>query len=149
MDARAYRLSCLKESNVFEVDFPKLLQMKATLLEKVKESGNEHQQLTSTAKSLTRVAANIRDNDWLEKLQRSGFLLESYTVWVLEGILYYLSNLHAMQIGDPDAHFRLMLDPLNLFNKLRNLPSLESVDEGFFPLHIFGCNVEAEFLAKE
>ncbi|KAF8409966.1 hypothetical protein HHK36_002485 [Tetracentron sinense] len=188
MDARAYRLSCLKESNVFEVDFPKLLQMKTTLLEAAMKSANEHQQLTMTAKSLTRVAADIRDDDWLEKLQRSGFLLERNTVWVLEGIMYYLSHLHAMQvlktiadncalshtvlladfmnkstttlsnsifhfysdwpdhllpslgfsdvklsqIGDPDAHFGLMQDPLNLFNKLRNLPRTVQVhpDDG-------------------
>ncbi|KAF8405224.1 hypothetical protein HHK36_010125 [Tetracentron sinense] len=192
MDARAYRLNCLKGSNVFEVDFPKLLQMKATLLQAAMESANEHQQLTVTAKSLTRVAADIRDDDWLEKLQRSGFVLERNTVWVLEGILYYLSHHHAMQvlktiadncaltptvlladfmnksstalsqsifhfysdwpdhllpslgfsdiklsqIGDPDAHFGLMHDPLNLFNKLRNLPrSVQTHPDDGTPCH--------------
>ncbi|XP_077223893.1 leucine carboxyl methyltransferase [Tasmannia lanceolata] len=177
MDARAYRLSCLKESTVFEVDFPKLLQTKAALLQAATGS-NEHQNLTMTAKSLIRVAADIRDDDWLEKLHRSGFVAETNTVWVLEGILYYLSHPHAMevlksiaaycaltntvlladfmnkssttlshstfhfysdwpdhllpslgfphvnlsQIGDPDANFGLIHDPLNLFNKLRELP---------------------------
>ncbi|KAJ8621116.1 hypothetical protein MRB53_029645 [Persea americana] len=176
MDARAYRLSCLKESNVFEVDFPRLLQMKAALIQEMEST--EDQQPKLMAKSLTRVAADIRENDWLEKLQRCGFVLERNTVWVLEGILYYLSDLHAMQvlnsiaanctsthtvlladfmnkssttlshstfhfysdwpdhllpslgfsnvklsqIGDPDAHFGLMHDPLNIFNKLRELP---------------------------
>eukprot|EP00262_Sarcandra_glabra_P002715 TRINITY_DN13115_c0_g1_i1.p1 TRINITY_DN13115_c0_g1~~TRINITY_DN13115_c0_g1_i1.p1 ORF type:complete len:341 (+),score=32.49 TRINITY_DN13115_c0_g1_i1:194-1216(+) len=177
MDARAYRLSCLKESSVFEVDFPKLLQMKAALLQAVVGSV-EDQQPKMLAKSLTRVAADIRESDWLEKLQKCGYAPERNTVWVLEGFLYYLSDLHAMQvlksiaakcamthtilladfmnksstmlshatfhfysdwpdhllpslgfsnvelsqIGDPDAHFGLMHDPLNLFNKLRNLP---------------------------
>uniref|UniRef100_A0A5B7A1E6 S-adenosyl-L-methionine-dependent methyltransferase n=1 Tax=Davidia involucrata TaxID=16924 RepID=A0A5B7A1E6_DAVIN len=178
MDARAYRLSCLKESKVFEVDFPEVLQMKTTILQAAAESTNEHQSLTMAAKSLSRVAADITDNDWLEKLQLSGFVPEKNTVWVLEGILYYLSHSHAMevlkiiadyctltrtvlladfmnkpsttlsdsifhfysdwpdhllpplgfsdvklsQIGDPDAHFGLLHDPLNLFNKLRSLP---------------------------
>ncbi|KAA8537628.1 hypothetical protein F0562_027236 [Nyssa sinensis] len=178
MDARAYRLSCLKETNVFEVDFPEVLQTKTTILQASAESTNEHQHLMMTAKSLTRVAADIRDSDWLEKLQMSGFVPEKNTVWVLEGILYYLSHSHAMevlkiiadyctlthtvlladfmnkpsttlsnsmfhfysdwpdhllpslgfsdvklsQIGDPDAHFGLLHDPLNLFNKLRSLP---------------------------
>ncbi|KAE8719495.1 hypothetical protein F3Y22_tig00109957pilonHSYRG00316 [Hibiscus syriacus] len=175
MDSRAYRLSCLKESDVFEVDFPEVLQVKAALLEEALDS-TEHLRLM--AKSLKRVSADIRENDWLEKLQISGFVPEKNTVWVLEGIIYYLSNSQAMQvlrivgekctlahtvlladfmnkasttlssstyhfysdwpdhllpsigfshvklsqIGDPDAHFGLMHDPLNLFNKLRNLP---------------------------
>lgn len=177
MDARAYRLTCLKECNVFEVDFPELLQMKAALIQEAIRSA-EQQKITMTSKSLIRVAANIRDGDWLEKLQKSGFVPERNTVWVLEGILYYLPHLQAMQvlqsiaanckltptvlladfmnkcsvsvchstfqfysdwpdhllptlgfsnvklsqIGDPDAHFGLLHDPQNLFNKLRNLP---------------------------
>ncbi|XP_042494409.1 putative S-adenosyl-L-methionine-dependent methyltransferase Mjls_1072 isoform X2 [Macadamia integrifolia] len=122
MDARAYRLSYLKGINVFEVDFPELLHMKATLLQAAIGSTNEHEQLKMIAKSLTRVAADIREDDWSEKLQRSGFFPERNTVWVLEGILYYLSHPQALQVGDPDANFGLMHDPLNLFNKIRNLP---------------------------
>lgn len=178
MDARAYRLSFLKESHVFEVDLPEVLQMKTTLLQAAMEATNDHQHLVVKAKSLSRVVADIRGNDWLDKLQRSGFMPEKNTVWVLEGILYYLSHSQAMQvlkiiadkctltqtvlladfmnkssttlsnsvfhfysdwpdhllpslgfshvklsqIGDPDAHFGLTPDPLNLFNKLRNLP---------------------------
>ncbi|WOL13997.1 hypothetical protein Cni_G22777 [Canna indica] len=177
MDARAYRLSCLKESIVFEVDFPELLQVKASLLKELTSSSNDHQ-IALIAKSLIRVAADIREGDWIEKLQRCGYVPERNTVWVLEGILYYLPHLHAMQvleaiaanctstrsvlladfmnkssislsnsnfhfysdwpdrllptlgychvklsqIGDPDAHFGLLHDPQNLFNKLRNLP---------------------------
>ncbi|XP_052202197.1 uncharacterized protein LOC127807969 isoform X2 [Diospyros lotus] len=178
MDTRAYRLSCLKDSEVFEVDFPEVLQMKTTILQAATESTDNRQHVMMTAKSLKQVAADIRENDWLEKLQISGFVPEKNTVWVLEGILYYLSHSQAMevlkiiadnctltgtvlladfmnkpsttlsssifhfysdwpdhllpslgfsdvklsQIGDPDAHFGLLHDPLNLFNKLRNLP---------------------------
>ncbi|XP_031261264.1 uncharacterized protein LOC116119457 [Pistacia vera] len=178
MDTRAYRLGCLKESDIFEVDFPEVLKMKTTLIQEAIDSKYEQQQLRVTAKSLTRVAADIRENDWLEKLQISGFKPEKNTVWVLEGIIYYLTQTDAMQvlkiiadkctlvhtvlladfmnkpsttlcnsvfhfysdwpdqllpslgfshvklsqIGDPDAHFGLMDDPLNLFNKLRSLP---------------------------
>ncbi|KAF9609838.1 hypothetical protein IFM89_018780 [Coptis chinensis] len=178
MDARAYRMGCLKESNVFEVDFPKLLHTKATLIQAAAGSNNGNQQLNLMAKSVTRVAADIRDEDWFEKLKKSGFIPERSTVWVLEGIIYYLSHLNAMQVlqtiasnsalthtvlladfmnkssttlsqstfhfhsdwpdhllpslgfsdvklsqlGDPDADFGLMHDPLNLFNRLRSLP---------------------------
>lgn len=178
MDTRAYRLSWLKGSEVYEVDFAEVLQMKDTLLQAAIASINEPQHLTVAAKSLNRVAADIRDNDWLEKLQISGFMLEKNTIWILEGILYYLPHSQAMevlktiadscslskailladfmnkqsttlsssvfqfysdwpdlllpslgffdvklsQIGDPDADYGLLHDPLNLFNKLRGLP---------------------------
>ncbi|GFS46497.1 leucine carboxyl methyltransferase [Actinidia rufa] len=178
MDARAYRLSCLKETDVFEVDFAEVLQMKTAIIQAATEAINYRQHAMTTAKSLHRVAADITDNDWLQKLQKSGFVPEKNTVWVLEGILYYLSHSNAMevlkiiadnctiahtvlladfmnkpsttlsgsifhfysdwpdhllpslgfsdvklsQIGDPDANFGLLHDPLNLFNKLRSLP---------------------------
>ncbi|KAK6131197.1 hypothetical protein DH2020_035058 [Rehmannia glutinosa] len=178
MDARSYRLSCLKEISVFEVDFAEVLHAKAAILEAAVNSRDEHHHPIMTAKSLTRVAADLTEDDWLEKLQISGFEPKKSTVWILEGILYYLSHSNAMkvlniiaekcnltntvlladfmnkqatklssstfhfycdwpdqllpslgfsdvklsQIGDPDAHFGLLQDPLNLFNKLRNLP---------------------------
>ncbi|XP_061370650.1 uncharacterized protein LOC133313315 [Gastrolobium bilobum] len=178
MDTRAYRLSCLKDSDVFEVDFPEVLEVKSTILQAARESTYESQHFMSKAKSLTTVAADIRENDWMEKLQIAGFLPQKSTVWILEGLLYYLTQSHAMQvlrilankcalthtvlladfmnkpsttlfnsafqfysdwpdhllpsigftnvklsqIGDPDAHFGLLNDPLNLFNKLRSLP---------------------------
>ncbi|XP_059279120.1 uncharacterized protein LOC132033226 [Lycium ferocissimum] len=178
MDTRAYRLSCLKDSNIFEVDFREVLHMKTTILEAATETTDERKHQMMMAKSLNRVAADLRKKDWLEKLQESGLKLNKKTVWVLEGILYYLSHSNAMevlkiiannctsvhtvlladfmnkqsttmsssnfhfysdypdqllpslgfsdvklsQIGDPDAHFGLLHDPQNLFNKLRNLP---------------------------
>uniref|UniRef100_A0A0D9VZL3 S-adenosyl-L-methionine-dependent methyltransferase n=1 Tax=Leersia perrieri TaxID=77586 RepID=A0A0D9VZL3_9ORYZ len=97
MDARAYRLSCLKECTVFELDFPELLEMKSDLLQETMSSAN-NQKLTMMAKSLTRVPADIRDGDWITKLQSYGYLPEKNTIWVLEGILYYLHHVHAMQV---------------------------------------------------
>ncbi|XP_051124017.1 uncharacterized protein LOC127246603 [Andrographis paniculata] len=178
MDARSYRLNCLKESSVFEVDFPEVLEAKATILEAAIHSKEEHHHPVMTAKSLSRVAADLTEDDWLEKLQISGFESKKNTVWILEGIIYYLSQSDAMkvlkiiaencsltntvlladfmnkqatalsrdtypfhcdwpdqllptlgfsevklsQIGDPDANFGLLQDPLNLFNKIRSLP---------------------------
>ncbi|CAI9116752.1 OLC1v1017986C1 [Oldenlandia corymbosa var. corymbosa] len=178
MDTRAYRLSYLKESKVFEVDFPEVMQTKATILQAAAGSTTKDQHPVMTAKSLSRVAADLRDNDWLQELQKVGFEPEQNTVWILEGILYYLSysdatevlkiiaescklahtvlladfmnkqstalcssifrfycdwpeqllptlgfsDVKLSQIGDPDAHFGLLHDPLNLFNRLRSLP---------------------------
>lgn len=178
MDTRAYRLCCLREIDVFEVDFHDLLEVKTALIQAAAKIQDNEKHLLVKAKSLSRVPADIREENWLEKLQISGYMPERNTVWVLEGILYYLSDSHAMQvlkiiadkcatthtvlladfmnkptttlsnstfqfysdwpdhllpslgfssvklsqIGDPDAHFGLMNDPLSLFNKLRSLP---------------------------
>ncbi|GER49624.1 leucine carboxyl methyltransferase [Striga asiatica] len=179
MDARSYRLSCLKDSNVFELDFPEILQAKASIIEvAAAAAANHHHRPIMTAKSLTRVAADLSEDDWFAKLQTSGFEPKKSTIWILEGILYYLTQLHAIkilktiadkcsltntvlladfmneqaallsgptfhfhcdwpdqllpslgfslvklsQIGDPDANFGLLQDPLSLFNRLRALP---------------------------
>ncbi|ESW08585.1 hypothetical protein PHAVU_009G057800 [Phaseolus vulgaris] len=178
MDTRAYRLSCLKDSDVYEVDFSGVLEVKTTILQAAEDSAYDSQHIMSKAKSLTRVAADIRENDWMEKLEIAGYMPQKSTVWILEGIIYYLTQSQAMQvlrilankcslthtvlladfmnkssttlsnsafqfysdwpdhllpsigftnvklsqIGDPDAHFGLLNDPLNLFNKLRSLP---------------------------
>ncbi|CAO2817808.1 unnamed protein product [Amaranthus hypochondriacus] len=178
MDTRAYRLKCLTNSHVFEVDFPQVLQMKASLLQEATIPREDQQDMEMKAKKLTSVEADIKGQDWLEKLLNSGFQPQKNTVWILEGILYYLSNCDAInvlktiashctlsktvvladfmnkqstmlsnstfqfycdypdellpslgfsnvelsQIGDPDAHFGLLDDPMNMFNKLRNIP---------------------------
>lgn len=184
MDTRAYRLNCLTNSHVFEVDFPQVLQIKASLLQEATIPRDDQQETKMKAKTLTRVEADITGHDWLEKLQNSGFEPEKNTVWILEGILYYLSNCDAIhvlktiaaqctltktvvladfmnksstklsnstfqfycdwpdellpslgfsdvklsQIGDPDAQFGLLKDPLNMFNKLRTIPRSVDVD---------------------
>ncbi|KAG2545552.1 hypothetical protein PVAP13_9KG306628 [Panicum virgatum] len=105
MDARAYRLNCLKECTVFELDFPELLEMKSDLLHEAMSSAN-HQKLTLMAKSLIRVPANIQDGDWVTKLQSYGYVPERNTIWVLEGIIYYLHNADAMQVLETIAASR-------------------------------------------
>lgn len=184
MDTRAYRLNCLTGSHVFEVDFPQVLQMKASLLQEAMKSMDNQQKIAVKAKALISVEADIRGKDWLEKLQYSGFIPEKNTVWILEGLLYYLSDADAIQvlktiaahcsltptvlladfmnkpsitlsnpnfqfysdwpdqllptlgfsdvklsqIGDPDAHFGLLHDPSNMFDKLRSIPRSVEVD---------------------
>ncbi|KAI3902491.1 hypothetical protein MKW92_007173 [Papaver armeniacum] len=103
----AYRLSSLKESKVFGVDFPKLLQMKATLLQLA---------------MISTMAADIRDDDWLQKLPESGCLPERNTVWVLEVLNIIAANCN-------QTHTVLLADFMNKSsttlsqpNRLRKLP---------------------------
>uniref|UniRef100_A0A803N2Z1 Leucine carboxyl methyltransferase n=1 Tax=Chenopodium quinoa TaxID=63459 RepID=A0A803N2Z1_CHEQI len=94
----ARMLDCLTNSHVFEVDFPQILQVKASLLQEAMVPKEDQQEMEMKAKMLTRVEADITGHDWLKKLQNSGFEPEKKTVWILEGILYYLSNCDAIDV---------------------------------------------------
>ncbi|PWA86102.1 Leucine carboxyl methyltransferase [Artemisia annua] len=98
MDTRAYRLECLKQCDVYEIDFPEVMQMKDTLLQAAMESIDDASQLMLTAKSLKRISVDIRDEDWFKQLQASGFIPEKNTLWILEGIIYYLPHSQAMEV---------------------------------------------------
>ena len=75
-----------------------VLQMKDSLLETSIDSINSPNRLILSAKSLTRIAADIREEDWFKKLQASGFIPEKNTVWIIEGIIYYLPHSQAMAV---------------------------------------------------
>ncbi|KAL9244130.1 hypothetical protein vseg_017937 [Gypsophila vaccaria] len=122
MDTRAYRLNCLTNSHVFEVDFPQVLQMKASLLHEAMESRDDEHNVAIKAKTLTSVEADITGDDWLEKLQNSGFKLGKNTVWILEGFLYYLSDCNAIEVLKTIAA-NCTLTPTVLLADFMNKPS--------------------------
>lgn len=88
MDTRVYRLSSLEGCSVFEVDFAKVLDLKDAILDVVEKSGRVLPPLH--AKRVERVAADVSHEDWFPRLQQSGYNPSLHTVWILEGLLYYL-----------------------------------------------------------
>ncbi|KAF3323907.1 S-adenosyl-L-methionine-dependent methyltransferase [Carex littledalei] len=120
MDARAYRLSYLKETTIFELDFPDLIQLKSDLIRQVVASSDNQTNLTVSSDRLIHVPADLREPNWLQKLTDSGFSPGTNTVWILEGILYYLSYDDAMQVLETiaralekTAHAVLLADFMN------------------------------------
>lgn len=95
MDARAYRLSSLKDCAVYEVDSAKALHLKESILQAMVEAGEELPRLE--AKSLQRVASDIAVDDWFDRLVAAGFQVHVPTVWILEGFLYYLQEERARE----------------------------------------------------
>lgn len=95
MDARGYRLNCLKDTTVFELDLPRVLHLKTALLHVASSHPQTPLSLSLHAKSLHHVAADLTHNDWFDRLLKAGFLPRLNTVWILEGLLYYLPALHA------------------------------------------------------
>jgi methyltransferase (TIGR00027 family) len=82
LDSRAYRLTWPTGTTVFEVDQPKVLEFKTTVLA---------QHAAEPAADRRDVAADLRD-DWSIPLRNNGFDTELPTAWSVEGILPYLTG---------------------------------------------------------
>jgi methyltransferase (TIGR00027 family) len=85
MDSRAYRLPWPGHIRLFEVDRP------AVLAEKHEVIGTAESTVDRTA-----VAVDMRDPDWTRDLVDAGYDPALPSVWLLEGLLYY--------IEEPDVH---------------------------------------------
>jgi len=83
LDARAYRLDLPRDVTVFEVDHADVLSMKQRLLDDI--------ELFSTCRRLV-VMADLVDDDWLALLTDTGWSADRATLWVVEGLLVYLTH---------------------------------------------------------
>ncbi|WP_233575983.1 class I SAM-dependent methyltransferase [Saccharopolyspora rhizosphaerae] len=80
LDARPHRLDWASGTTVFEIDQPKVLEFKQTVLDG----------LDATPKCEHRpVGIDLRD-DWSSALLAAGFDVEKPTAWLAEGLLPYL-----------------------------------------------------------
>lgn len=105
MDARAYRrfsptpdsspsnLIALPELSVFEIDQPTTFDVKEPLLESLRKKGLA--ELTVKARYPIGVDFNDKKKSWVGELSRSGFDPSVPTVWLLEGLVYYLPDTKA------------------------------------------------------
>lgn len=104
-DARAYRRFArtphsspsnpiaLPELSVFEIDQPTTFEVKETLLECLLQKGQA--ELTVKARYPIGVDFNDKKKSWAEELIRIGFDPAVPTVWLLEGLVYYLPDTQA------------------------------------------------------
>lgn len=84
-DMRAYRLSCLISTTVFEIDASPVLSAKRDALSQISPSP------LSIAKGIRSLSADLNNDDWGSKLEQIGFDASTPTVWIAEGMLYYLT----------------------------------------------------------
>ena len=82
MDARAFRLDWPANTTVYEIDHPRLLEIKEQILKR-----------ENAVPKCRRVAveANLK-SDWEEPLMDFGFHAEDPSVWLVEGVLYYFAE---------------------------------------------------------
>jgi methyltransferase (TIGR00027 family) len=94
LDTRAFRLSWPKQTQLFELDQPSVLEYKEQIL----HSAGAH-----TNCSRTTVSVDL-SKPWFKKLEKAGFNHELPSCWLLEGFLFYLPNDQLDHILDDIAH---------------------------------------------
>jgi methyltransferase (TIGR00027 family) len=90
LDTRAFRLDWPGGTRIYELDQPEVLQRKAQIL------GQAGAQPTC-ARSAVEVDLT---GSWQEKLASSGFEPSIRSLWLLEGLLFYLTDAHLRRILD-------------------------------------------------
>ncbi|EFA84366.1 hypothetical protein PPL_03444 [Heterostelium album PN500] len=87
LDTRALRLPFDERSTVWEIDFPQTFEYKSRVLEEATKIVAP----LSKAKNI-HIPSNLMETEqWIKKLEESGFDRSKPTVWLLEGLLMYLS----------------------------------------------------------
>ena len=82
-DSRAYRIDGLKMTRVFEVDHPSTQEVKKEKLEKVFGSLQDH---------VIYISADLEGDDFGQKLIDGGYDSSKRTLFLMEGVLSYLSH---------------------------------------------------------
>jgi methyltransferase (TIGR00027 family) len=80
MDARAFRLNLPPDTVVYEIDHPEVLGEKEEILNR--EDAKPRCNRITLATDL--------QHDWAERLKKEGFSRAEGSIWVIEGLFYYL-----------------------------------------------------------
>ncbi|PKU22088.1 class I SAM-dependent methyltransferase [Telmatospirillum siberiense] len=85
MDSRAYRLPWPDDAVLYEVDHASLFDVKSSRLEKL-----------SVPRRVRTVEVGVDlAGDWLPALEASGYRSDEKTLWVAEGLLFFLTEVQA------------------------------------------------------
>ncbi|MFI0817980.1 SAM-dependent methyltransferase [Streptomyces sp. NPDC021098] len=89
MDTRAYRLPWPREVELFELDRPNVLAAKESAL------GDQpvHERITRHL-----VGADLIGEDWKDSLRAAGYRPDQPSLWLLEGLLYYITEEQTRQL---------------------------------------------------
>src|SRR3990167_4805924 len=141
MDARAYRLSWPENSIVYEVDYAELHAEKQQRL----------LQLQAMSKVDRRIVVADLNSEWLSKLSGAGFDNTQPTLWVVESLLFFLSDDQVKKLfkgftSVSCAGSKLIVDVLSkdLLNYVGTQPFLHSLREAGIPW-TFGTNDPANY----
>lgn len=117
MDTRAFRLAWPSGTHLYELDVASAFEHKEPLLE----------ELDARSRCERRVVIADLQEDWSERLVESGFAPAGRTVWIVEGLIYYLPEEAAHRLLEDLASLsppssRLIVDVHHPM--MRDLPAL-------------------------
>ncbi|KAA8495271.1 putative S-adenosyl-L-methionine-dependent methyltransferase MAV-4444 [Porphyridium purpureum] len=87
MDARAFRLPSLHDAVVFELDLPEIIREKTRVL---REEYAQGMPPLPRCRAVIRIPCDLCHSSWARSLILSGFNPARPSLWVMEGLLYYL-----------------------------------------------------------
>jgi len=87
MDTRAYRLPALHDTVIFELDMPEVISLKEKLL---METDQYTLPPMPRCRAVVRVPCNLISKAWARQLMLAGFNPALRSLWIIEGLLYYL-----------------------------------------------------------
>ena len=81
LDARAFRLNWQAGTHVYEIDHSDVLHYKESVLAGIDSHCVRHS-----------ICADLRESDWSQLLLQQGYQASEPSIWLLEGLLYYLNS---------------------------------------------------------
>lgn len=83
LDTRAFRLNWPSGTQVYELDLPEVLNTKEDVIEAASAEASCERRT---------VSVDLRQETWPEALLDAGYQPESRSVWLIEGLLFYLTR---------------------------------------------------------
>jgi methyltransferase (TIGR00027 family) len=144
MDTRAYRLPWPAAVEIFELDLPAVLAVKDAAL------GAEELPAAVTRRS---VAVDLLAPGWTQALAAAGYDPERPSVWLLEGLLYYIDEEQARRLLDTVRAVtapgtRIACDLVNAVALTAPvMRPLLAIFEAWGSPWLFGCDEPEQFFA--
>jgi methyltransferase (TIGR00027 family) len=113
LDTRAFRLPWPPETRLYELDLPAVLNAKDDTIAKAGTTPN--------CERVT-VAVDLQDETWPQRLLACGYRPERPSVWLIEGLLYYLAR--------PAVH--ALLEQVRSLTAVDSLLGLDLMNRGLF-----------------
>jgi methyltransferase (TIGR00027 family) len=86
MDTRAFRLNIPENTHIYEIDQAEVLDYKNAILRDVSPKSHRHT-----------IKADLRF-PWIHLLLESGYCQDQPSIWLLEGLLYYLTEIQVHEL---------------------------------------------------
>lgn len=124
METRPYRLECMAGKRFFQLDNEIVLEEKQRL---IREGAPTVQPI---AKEIISIAADFRKLGWVHRLRECGVSRDVKTVWIMEGLLYYIPQDMVHAIFDAVSELSAPGSPV-IFSALNSLEAFSGKKSSF------------------